>query len=244
MQDYSYDSDLTPVLKGASNEDLQPLVDYILKASTNFISNEDIYKVNQSNPIKYVELIETEIRSFGGNTFVNLFRGQGPSYREVTRDVAGKLDVDYKKGCIIEEIENGIILKIMTKAWEKMSADEKLEFFKDIGYDTSIGSIQKGFPLIAVQGLIKARGVVAYKVALIVANAIAKFILGTGLGLALNATLARSIAIFAGPVGWALTGLWTALDIAGPAYRVTIPCVVHVAMLRQKKVWLKEVGIV
>ena len=31
-----------------------------------------------------------------------------------------------------------------------------------------------------------------------------------------------------------LTGLWTAIDIAGPAYRVTIPCVIQIAFLRAK----------
>lgn len=37
-----------------------------------------------------------------------------------------------------------------------------------------------------------------------------------------------------GPIGWAITGLWTAISLAGPAYRITIPCVCHVAYLRQK----------
>lgn len=42
------------------------------------------------------------------------------------------------------------------------------------------------------------------------------------------------MAIFAGPIGWALTGLWALMDIAGPAYRVTIPVVIQVAFLRAK----------
>jgi uncharacterized protein YaaW (UPF0174 family) len=35
-------------------------------------------------------------------------------------------------------------------------------------------------------------------------------------------------------VGWTLTGLWTAVDIAGPAYRVTMPAVIQVALVRRK----------
>jgi len=31
-----------------------------------------------------------------------------------------------------------------------------------------------------------------------------------------------------------ITGLWTAFDIVGPAYRVTIPTVIQVAVVRQK----------
>ncbi|WP_338420424.1 hypothetical protein, partial [Aeromonas veronii] len=37
-----------------------------------------------------------------------------------------------------------------------------------------------------------------------------------------------------GPIGWVISGVWAAVDLAGPAYKVTIPCVIHVAMLRKK----------
>ena len=50
------------------------------------------------------------------------------------------------------------------------------------------------------------------------------------------------MAVFAGPVGWAVTAIWTIFDIASPAYRVTIPCVLHIAMLRQKYI-LEEQGV-
>jgi len=49
-----------------------------------------------------------------------------------------------------------------------------------------------------------------------------------------NAVLMRVIGTFAGPVGWAVTGLWTLVSAAGPAFRVTVPCVCHIAFLRQK----------
>ena len=39
--------------------------------------------------------------------------------------------------------------------------------------------------------------------------------------------------MLAGPVGWALTGAWTLTDVAGPAYRVTIPAVIQIALLRK-----------
>lgn len=47
-------------------------------------------------------------------------------------------------------------------------------------------------------------------------------------------TALRVLGLPGGPVGWAITGLWTAISLAGPAYRITIPCVCHVAYLRQK----------
>jgi uncharacterized protein YaaW (UPF0174 family) len=230
---YKYDEDLSPVLADATNEDLQPLVDYILKAATNFLNINDVYEKYQPNHVKYVELIETEIRTFGGNTFLNIVRGNGPSYHEVTCDVASKLDVTYKKDWSNEEIESAILLKIMSKAWMKMSDKEKAAFLKEIGL--GVGSIPKSFPFVRVQGLIKVAGFAAYKTALVVANAVASTVLGRGLSIASNVALTRWTSGFAGPIGWVITGLLTAFDIAGPAYRVTMPSVVHIAMLRQKR---------
>jgi hypothetical protein len=69
--------------------------------------------------------------------------------------------------------------------------------------------------------------------AVIVANGAATAALGHGLAFAANAGLTKAIAIFAGPVGGALDALWGSLLIAGPAYRVTVPCVLQVASIRQ-----------
>jgi uncharacterized protein YaaW (UPF0174 family) len=231
---YEYDEDLSPVLKKASNNDLQPLVEYILSAKTNFLDIADLYQKYSPNHVKYAELIETEIRVFGGNTFLNIFRGNGPSYHEIACDVANKLGAGYKKDWPVADVENSILLKIMSKAWEKMNDKEKSSLLNELGLKSLVGGVPKSFPFLAVQGLIKATGLVAYKIALVVANSVASFVLGRGLSIAANAALTRWMSVFAGPVGWMATGLWTAFDLSGPAYRVTVPSVVHIAMLRQK----------
>lgn len=64
------------------------------------------------------------------------------------------------------------------------------------------------------------------------ANGIARALIGRGLGFGVNAGIMRAMGVFAGPIGWILTGMWTLIDIAGPAYRVTIPAVIFVAFLR------------
>ncbi len=89
--------------------------------------------------------------------------------------------------------------------------------------------------MIALQVAIKQSGFFAYKAAVIIANAVARALIGRGLTFAANATLARTISIFAGPIGWVVTGLWTLVDIAGPAYRVTIPAVIQIAYMRLKQ---------
>ena len=44
----------------------------------------------------------------------------------------------------------------------------------------------------------------------------------------------RTASILTGPIGWAIMGAWTAIDLAGPAYRVTMPSVIYIALLRQQ----------
>jgi uncharacterized protein YaaW (UPF0174 family) len=70
--------------------------------------------------------------------------------------------------------------------------------------------------------------------AMLVANHVARVLLGRGLSVGAGAAIAKMIGLAAGPVGWAVTGAWAAIDLAGPAYRVTVPVVLHVALLRQK----------
>jgi hypothetical protein len=86
----------------------------------------------------------------------------------------------------------------------------------------------------AMQIAIKQSGFFVYKMAAIIVNAVLKALFGRGLTFAGAGLMMRSISAFAGPVGWAITAAWTAYDVAGPAYRVTIPAVIQVAFLRQQ----------
>ena len=40
----------------------------------------------------------------------------------------------------------------------------------------------------------------------------------------------------AGPIGWTLSAAWLLADLAGPAYRITVPAVIMVAYLRAESV--------
>ncbi|KMZ49587.1 flagellar basal body rod protein FlgG [Helicobacter pylori] len=41
--------------------------------------------------------------------------------------------------------------------------------------------------------------------------------------------------ILAGPIGWVITGALVSINLAGPAYRVTVPACVLIATLRLKQ---------
>ena len=229
----SYDNDLNPVLERASDADLLPLVEYMLKKLSNGIDTDERYKSDPKKPTSYADLIADEIRLFGGNTFANLARGGvGVPYKEVVCDVADKMKVSYNKASTVERIELLIVQKIFEDSIEKMTEEDRQKLIKDLGI--------RGIPVgssatMIMQAIIKMGGFKSYQIAVIVANSIAKFILGRGLSFAANASLTKIMSIFAGPIGWVISSLWTLIDIAGPSYKTTIPCVIHVAMLRQRQ---------
>ncbi|MBF0186665.1 MAG: hypothetical protein HQL50_01935 [Magnetococcales bacterium] len=194
----------------------------------------DVYKRHAPFHSLYIKEIAEEIRSYGGNSIANVIRGGGPSYRSVVRDVAKKLKTDHARKATTEEMEMSILLKIVDDAWTTFSDDEKRSFFKSLGVKGA-QKIPSIFPTIAVQAAIRMSGFSAYQIAILVANAMAKRVLGHGLRMGANAALTRTVGALTGPIGWVITGLWTIVDIAGPAFRVTIPSVIHVAMLRQKQ---------
>ncbi len=229
----SYDNDLNPVLERASDADLLPLVEYMLKKLSNGIDTDERYKSDPKKPTSYADLIADEIRLFGGNTFANMARGGvGVPYREVVCDVADKMKVSYNKVSTVERIELLIVQKIFEDSIEKMTEEDRQKLIKDLGI--------RGIPVgssatMIMQAIIKMGGFKSYQIAVIVANSIAKFILGRGLSFAANASLTKIMSIFAGPLGWVISSLLTLIDIAGHSYKTTIPCVIHVAMLRQKQ---------
>lgn len=119
----------------------------------------------------------------------------------------------------------------MNDSLEKRTEDEKRDFIKDMDLKTG-GSFTSQAIIMAIQALFKAGGFQSYKITLVVINAILKAVLGRGLSFAGNAMLTRTAAILTGPIGMALMGILAIFDIAGPAYRVTIPTVIQIAMLR------------
>ena len=90
------------------------------------------------------------------------------------------------------------------------------------------------------QAVFRVGGFKSCQLTLIVVNAVMKTLIGRGLSFAGNAALTRTVAVLTGPIGWAITGIWTAVDVASAAYRVTIPAVIQIAALRQKHLYAKQ----
>lgn len=253
-------SSLSLLLSQADVADLDILVDYITDSGAGRISlNNDVCarlvkcKERKAYTAEDRDRIEREIRTFGGNTLSNVYRdarGSVPrgslldkvlpdadaavSYGEVVKDVASHLKVPFGKADDVLVVEDGILRKILKDSFEKMSAEERAAVLKELNVvDIGMMGPAASAALIAAG---RAGGFATYKLALVVANAVSKALLGRGLPLVVNATVARTVGVVLGPIGWVVTGVWTLADMASPAYRVTVPCVVQIAYMRQKAI--------
>ncbi len=236
---YRNDKDLE-FLGEMKSKDLHDLVESVTKDKdgdsrlTEELTSKDIYKNNYPNHSKYWQLVAAEIQCFGANSFVTMLRGgEGVPYREVLEDVCDKAKVNYNKKQSIAAIENQLLIKLLGDAAGKMSEADRKEFAKLIGLN-AVKALSPESMMAAAQTAFVAGGFQSYRMALMVANGVSRALLGRGLTLVANATLTRTLGIISGPIGWAVTGAWTAIDLAGPAFRVTLPAVIHVALLRKK----------
>lgn len=248
---------LSPILEAADPNDLAVLVDYITDRGEGRLSlDSDVCRLllaaKQSGVYGQRErnLISSEILEFGGNTLSNAYRkmrnavpfgglvdsvlpdaNASVPYLEVVRDVASHLKVSVAKNSTVAEMEDGILRKILGNAVDKMTEGERLALMEELGVPN------KGITAASLAALIatgRFGGFATYKMAAIVANAVAKALIGRGLAFGAGAAVMRGINIALGPIGWALTALWTLADLASPAYRVTVPCVVQVAYIRRQ----------
>ena len=225
-------------LQYCSNKDLDTLVHLLIydKDNKERISAQlnycDKYKKHFPNHSYYWKEICHEFQCYGGNTFSNLIRGQGVKYREILEDVCDLLKVKYNSTQSTEKIEELLLLSIFEESLDKMSDDERKELLKNFNQKTS--DISKPAIMAIVQAAIKSSGFTSYKLSAIIANAVVKALTGRGLTLVGNQTLMKTLSIMSGPIGWAITGGLTAIQLAGPAYRVTIPATMEIIYLRRK----------
>lgn len=242
MGKFRADKDLE-LLRYSDNEMLEVLVKYLTTdkdGSTRYtesLTGEKAFQAVGKDYKQAWQLIGAELQHFGGDTFVNLFRGNGVMYKEILTDVCKKLSVKTNFSAEVVDIEQALLAKLFSDSWEKMSEEERKKIRSELKID---GNLASSAALTSIIAAIRMGGFMSYQVAMIVANAVARAVLGRGLTLAANAGLARMIGVFAGPIGIAITALLTIPAISGPAFRVTLPAVVQIAAMRQQMLNQKE----
>lgn len=222
--DIQGDEGLVQLLLNADKGDIDLLIDYVTNTGKfGFSMSDNVKAVLQDAKRQEIpddetlRLLVRELQHFGGNTFVNLFRRNGVNYSEIVDDVASHLKMKVPAAASVEEKEALIIDCVFTSSWKKMSDDERRQILLGMGISASVSL-----------------DIPVWQKAALVANGLAQTTAGKVLPLIAGLGIGRVLGVLTGPVGLAITGLYTAYDISNPAFRVTLPCVVQIAWIRLK----------
>ena len=223
-------------LHSCTSEELAPLVEIDVNPSdkhwTCELDDTENYKKYYPDHTKYVDELIEDYQKFGGNTFANIVRGYGVPYAEILRDVASARNVNFNDRQSTMMIEQALLDKTLSDYWENLSEEERKTTLDELG----LGShAYGGCAADILLATFRAGGFKSYQILVILANWIARMVLGRGLSLAANAGLTKAASIVFGPVGWIVGGVWTAMDIASPAMRVVVPATIYIAVLRRIK---------
>ena len=166
-----------------------------------------------------------------------------PSFDEMCVDVAKALKLGglVKEGISCWTLLRRLIENMLQTMWEEMSPEEREDFAKKMltaeefktvfkGGRVDWGKAGVGTLLLGIKHL---GGFATYKVALIIANQVARLLLRRGLSLAANAALVRGLSIFLGPVGWLLMA-WGVNDLLGTNFKRTIPAVLYIYCIYER----------
>lgn len=225
------DKDLV-FLKDCTNEQLQVLSDLLVYkpdgkrrsgVSLSSLRNYDLHYPQEMHLL--IEDITNELLLKGGNKVRNFLRGgKGVSYRNMLIDICKKQKVNFNKNNTIEQMEKYLLQKTLETAIEDMTEDDVRQISSDLSKKELSNMVSSGFKLtspIILKATTMVMAQILKKLGLkIVAGALGRFI-GT-----------RLFSILTGPVGWVLGGLWTAYDLLGPSYKVSVPCVMTIAYFR------------
>lgn len=228
-------------LNRASNDDLLLLCDIVTKEedgsyrTTETLSATHSYIRNYPDNIKKMlpELIH-EFRLFGGNSVLNFFRGEGPEYSEILRDVVNKCKVSLDGATNKDEhVELLLLSKLINDALDNASDDELRQMMQELGLP--MPRYCRHRVISDLEKLWESHDVAWFMLLTSVTSTILTRLTGLPINtMASGMTITGLTTVMFGPIGLILASLYRAMDFAGPAYRVTIPAVIQIAYIRQK----------
>lgn len=189
-----------------------------------------LYSRHRLDPARSPDTLVREIRLDGSNSWASILRGfEGVSYDQVVAGVARQLKLA-SAGVDDEVVQERAVLEAVLGRFFETVPDEQREILLH-----EVGETQLARPLRESRWVpgsleIMARDVGAPELALLLQQVVLR---GVGYGLArVAAKRAVGVTGLAVPLlNVAMLG-WTAWDLAGPAFRKTVPTVVEIALLR------------
>jgi uncharacterized protein YaaW (UPF0174 family) len=222
---------LLAVLQRANHHELCAIVEAVDKALDSVIKWDARYEVFRNDLTKVPVFVAEHLCRAGGHSVRNWFRGGGPSYCDVVRDVCGTVGVmlpDAKAGVV--EMETAFLKVLIERAFKGLSPEEQAALLKKIaetaGRPINYADLISGGAMFSLLAAVILEAVIG--------QAAVKGLAGAA---AARVAFGRIVGGVAGPIGFFAGAAWLVYDIAGPSLRGTIPAVAQVALLRQRFLW-------
>jgi len=237
--DINGDEDLLRLLSAADPTDVGLLVDLLtdsgkgrLAMASEVSAALDSAKAKGRFSEGVLLLLIRELQHYGGNSVVNLFRRNGVPYAEIVADVLAHLGGTADKNESVGSLETKVLDILLTEAWSKMSTDEQADFARR--FEGPAGVIAGSYA--GLLAAIRRGGASSIKSMLMFTGPLGQILTRGPTAAATGIAASRIASLVLGPASlFALTGAAGAQTLAGEAYRITVPCVVQIACIRQKK---------
>lgn len=235
MRHIDYDLDF---MRRCSNDDLRKLCD-ILTFNNNGkyrigerLTKTDAYIENYpENMREVIPEMCLQLQNYGTNSIVTLARsGRPDTYEDIVRRVCKKMKVDIDDATDTIDMERLLLQNVCETAIEKMSEEELRELAEEAGIKAT--KLTKQLIATAILTAIKKKPQIFYRVALYITTRIMALLGGRAAAAVGAKVVQEAFGVVTGPVGWIVLTAWTLWDIASPAYRVVIPAVLQVAIMR------------
>jgi uncharacterized protein YaaW (UPF0174 family) len=255
---------LPALLERADEKELSVLADLITDKGKGRLMLDKNLKdliISFQKKNKLCELSDTlvkEICAFGSHSAMNVFRsGEGAEYSTILKDVVKILGAESKEETDVYSLERGVLAALILKAVKDKVDDE---LFKDLKCKDrtsnaliaeSIHKTSKGkrehlvetildvFDAELVRKLVER--VLTEKYILMLCSGIGAVtnVGASGAGIMTTAKLAGGIVARFNPLVAAVSGAASALSLSGPAFRIVIPAVVQIALIRYHQIALE-----
>ncbi|HDT6079345.1 TPA: DUF3944 domain-containing protein [Aeromonas veronii bv. veronii] len=216
---YRDDEDLA-FIAHCTHEQLAPLVSYLTidrdgkPRLAETLTNNPEFKANKHNFSRAWQAICTELQTYGNSTALNIVTRKGAAYKDIVQFTAKSVGCAIDKQSDVQTLEQAIVAKVLELQMDKMTQAEREAFIKTMKNDYQVNNID---PLKwTVRDFSVISGVLAG---------------AFGGAAAAGAMLLPRALLFSSPLGL-VGGLFSAM-VEGPALRVTLPCVIHITMLRE-----------
>lgn len=240
MAIYRDDSDLV-FLKQCTNEDLELLISILtvdpndnVTRFTETLTSDTSYKRHYPNHQLYWKSIAAELQTFGANSGMNLLRqGKGVCYREILIDVCNQTNTTLNEpsSFFIEKIEDALLSSLLKQSLENISQNDLKKIAAELGKVNS--KVTPAIVMMSLQNFITSSYLMSsYLTFSILENF--GFKVGNLIKTTFPEPYPKNTLQLVSCICLAINHLWLLFNITGPAYRVTIPACLYIAVLRKK----------